>query len=118
MIPYLPSHPKILELSYTSLSLNHPASVQFTAWLVAFNTGDEKTLLEYHSGPDFPYSARTTSTLRWALRNYPVGSNCGRRVQIRTINRCGCLEGEKPGVLRASLYDCRYLEVELPRHKI
>jgi hypothetical protein len=53
---YLPTEPKILELSYPSVPLNHPASVQFTAWLVAFNTGDKKTLLEYHSGPDFLYS--------------------------------------------------------------
>lgn len=42
--------------SYLAIPLNHPASVQLTAWLTAFNTADRKTLLEYHSGPDFPYS--------------------------------------------------------------
>ena len=53
---HLPADPKIREQSYPTIPLNHPASVQFTAWLTAFNTADKKTLLEYHSGPDFPYS--------------------------------------------------------------
>jgi hypothetical protein len=53
---HLPAEPKILELSYPSVPLNHLASVQFTAWLAAFNTGARKTLLEYHSSSDFPYS--------------------------------------------------------------
>lgn len=40
----------------TSLPSDHPASIQFTAWLAAFNTADEGTLAAYHSVPIFPYS--------------------------------------------------------------
>src|ERR1035441_2337401 len=38
------------------LPSDHPASIQFSAWLKVFNTADEKTLLEYHNSPAFPYS--------------------------------------------------------------
>jgi hypothetical protein len=41
---------------YPSLPSDHPASIQFSAWLSVFNTADEKALLEYHTGPAFPYS--------------------------------------------------------------
>lgn len=54
--PQLPQHPSLAELSFPSLPLDHPASIQFLAWLSAFNTADEKTLLAYHSGSNFPYS--------------------------------------------------------------
>jgi hypothetical protein len=42
--------------TYLSLPSDHPASIQFSAWLRAFNTGDRNTLLKYHNGPAFPYS--------------------------------------------------------------
>ena len=53
---HLPAEPKIPDLSSPSVPLNHPATVQFTAWLAAFNTGDRKTFLDYHSSSAFPYS--------------------------------------------------------------
>ncbi|KAH8585950.1 hypothetical protein B0O99DRAFT_602884 [Bisporella sp. PMI_857] len=53
---HIPADPMSLKLSYPAIPLNHPALIQFTSWLKAFNTGDKKILLEYHSGPDFPYS--------------------------------------------------------------
>lgn len=42
--------------AYPLLALNHPASIQFAAWLTAFNTVDQKALLEYHADAVFPYS--------------------------------------------------------------
>jgi hypothetical protein len=39
-----------------SLPTDHPASIQFSAWIAAFNTGDKKALLDYHSDDAFPYS--------------------------------------------------------------
>ena len=42
--------------SNPSLPTDHPASIQFSAWLTVFNTANEKALLEYHTGPAFPYS--------------------------------------------------------------
>jgi hypothetical protein len=41
---------------YPSLPSDHPASIQFSAWLSVFNTADRKALLEYHTGPVFLYS--------------------------------------------------------------
>jgi hypothetical protein len=45
-------------MASTSLPLpsDHPASVQFSAWLAAFNTGDRAVLAAYHSDSIFPYS--------------------------------------------------------------
>ena len=42
----------------TSLSLrsDHPASIQFSTWLNAFNTVDRDTLAAHHSDKVFPYS--------------------------------------------------------------
>jgi hypothetical protein len=54
--PQLPTHPSMAELSFPSLPLDHPASIQFSAWLSAFNTADKETLLAYHSISNFPYS--------------------------------------------------------------
>jgi hypothetical protein len=42
--------------SYLPLPSDHPASIQFSAWLAAFNTANERVLLDYHTGPAFPYS--------------------------------------------------------------
>jgi len=42
--------------SYPSLPSDHPASIQFSAWLTVFNTANETALLEYHTSPAFPYS--------------------------------------------------------------
>jgi N-terminal domain of Peptidase_S41 in eukaryotic IRBP len=42
--------------SLPSLSEDHPASIQFSAWLTAFNTGDKDVLAAYHSDSVFPYS--------------------------------------------------------------
>jgi hypothetical protein len=38
------------------LPSDHPASIQFSAWLTAFNTGDRDVLATYHSNSVFPYS--------------------------------------------------------------
>lgn len=51
--------PQLSNMSNTSLpSLpeGHPASIQFSAWLTAFNTGVKETLIVYHSEAVFPYS--------------------------------------------------------------
>jgi hypothetical protein len=45
------------ESSSPSLPTDHPASIQFSAWLTAFNTGDREVLAAYHSDTIFPYSA-------------------------------------------------------------
>jgi hypothetical protein len=42
--------------SHPKLPSDHPASIQFSAWLTLFNTPDEKALLEYHNSCAFPYS--------------------------------------------------------------
>lgn len=44
------------EYPHLSLPSDHPASIQFSAWLHAFNSGDRKTLLDYHIDSNFPYS--------------------------------------------------------------
>ncbi|KAH8658123.1 ClpP/crotonase-like domain-containing protein [Xylariales sp. PMI_506] len=36
---------------------DHPASIQFSAWLSAFNSGDPEKLKDYHQPDVFPYSA-------------------------------------------------------------
>ncbi|KAG0652326.1 Cytochrome P450 [Hyphodiscus hymeniophilus] len=38
------------------LSLDHPASIQFNAWLCAFNTGEKEIITAYHSDLTFPLS--------------------------------------------------------------
>ncbi|KAF2096171.1 ClpP/crotonase [Rhizodiscina lignyota] len=43
--------------AYPTLPSDHPASIQFSAWLTVFNRADKQALLEYHTGPAFPYSA-------------------------------------------------------------
>lgn len=48
--------PSMGDPSSPSLPTDHPASIQFSAWVTAFNTGDAKTLLTYHSDDVFPYS--------------------------------------------------------------
>jgi hypothetical protein len=41
--------------TYPSLPSDHPASIQFSAWLNVFNNADKRALLEYHNGSAFPY---------------------------------------------------------------
>lgn len=43
--------------SHPSLPKDHPASIQFSAWLSAFNTADKGTLAAYHSDSAFPYAS-------------------------------------------------------------
>jgi hypothetical protein len=54
--PPHPTSPTMTELSFPSLTSDHPASIQFLAWLSAFNTADEETLVNYHSDSTFPSS--------------------------------------------------------------
>lgn len=49
-VPYLSNSPQ------PSLTSNHPASIQFSAWLSAFNTGNRETILAYHTDLSFPVS--------------------------------------------------------------
>lgn len=44
---------------FPSLPSDHPASIQFSAWLSAFNTADKETLVNYHSDSTFPSSVRS-----------------------------------------------------------
>lgn len=39
-----------------SLPSDYPASIRFSAWLAAFNTGDKAVLAAYHTDSIFPYS--------------------------------------------------------------
>ena len=50
--------PHSISMAGTSLPLpnDHPASIQFSAWLTAFNTGDRDVLAAYHNNSTFPYS--------------------------------------------------------------
>jgi hypothetical protein len=50
-----PELPSVDESSFPSLPSDHPASIQLSAWLVAFNTGDKEMLLTYHKS-NFPYN--------------------------------------------------------------
>lgn len=52
---FRPELPRIDERSSPSLPSNHPASIQLSSWLVAFNTRDKETLLAYHKS-NFPYN--------------------------------------------------------------
>src|SRR5436190_2113540 len=45
-----------IQATATLLSLGGPASIQFSAWLAAFNSHDRPTLLAYHAA-HFPYDA-------------------------------------------------------------
>lgn len=49
-VPYLSNSP------LPSLPSDHPASIQFSAWLSAFNTGDRETIAAYHTDLSFPLS--------------------------------------------------------------
>src|SRR3982074_3194205 len=53
--PQLTTSPTIMS-SLPSLPSDHPASIQFSAWLSAFNTADKETLVNYHSDSTFPSS--------------------------------------------------------------
>ncbi|RFU26954.1 hypothetical protein B7463_g9394, partial [Scytalidium lignicola] len=55
---------------HLSLPPDHPASIQFSHWLAAFNTAGEQTLVAYHSGSIFPYSvaSRDIGSLQHELR--------------------------------------------------
>jgi hypothetical protein len=52
---FRPELPSTDEASFPSLPSNHPASIQLSAWLVAFNACDKETLLAYHKS-NFPYN--------------------------------------------------------------
>ena len=52
----LPTSPNIADSSVPSLPSDHPASIQFSAWLSAFNTADRETILAYHTDLRFPLS--------------------------------------------------------------
>ncbi|CZR67373.1 uncharacterized protein PAC_17272 [Phialocephala subalpina] len=55
----VPRFSTMAESSLPSLPTDHPASIQFSAWLAAFNTEDQDVLAAYHSDSIFPYSAAT-----------------------------------------------------------
>jgi hypothetical protein len=42
--------------STPSLPRDHPASIQFSAWLTAFNSGDQDTFTAYYNKSIFPYA--------------------------------------------------------------
>jgi hypothetical protein len=42
--------------STPSLPKDHPASIQFSAWLTAFNSGDQDTFTAYYNKSNFPYA--------------------------------------------------------------
>jgi hypothetical protein len=42
--------------STPSLPRDHPASIQFSAWLTAFNSGDQDTFTSYYNKSIFPYA--------------------------------------------------------------
>jgi hypothetical protein len=42
--------------SLPALPTDHPASIQLSAWLAAFNTADRDTILAYHTDLNFPIS--------------------------------------------------------------
>ena len=46
--------PKLSNPPPPDLSPDHPASIQFNAWLSAFNTGDKEVINAYHSDLPFP----------------------------------------------------------------
>jgi hypothetical protein len=48
--------------STPSLPTEHPASIQFSAWLTAFNTGDKDTLVMYHNDSIFPYAIESKNS--------------------------------------------------------
>jgi hypothetical protein len=50
-----PELPSLDESSLPSLPSDHPASIQLSAWLEAFNIGDKEKLLTYHKS-NFPYN--------------------------------------------------------------
>jgi hypothetical protein len=50
-----PELPSMDESSLPSLPSDHPASIQLSAWLEAFNIGDKEKLLTYHK-TNFPYN--------------------------------------------------------------
>lgn len=52
----LPTSPNMADSSIPSLPSDHPASIQFSAWLSAFNTRDRETILAYHTDLTFPLS--------------------------------------------------------------
>jgi hypothetical protein len=60
--PQHPAPPTITEFSSPSLPFDHPASIQFSAWLSAFNTADKETLVNYHSDSAFPSSILGSGT--------------------------------------------------------
>jgi hypothetical protein len=49
-------HSSAMASTSLPLPIDHPASVQFYAWLSAFNTGDRDVLAAYHNNSTFPYS--------------------------------------------------------------
>jgi len=53
----LPHLSMMTEPTPLSLPSDHPASIQFSAWLTAFNTGNREVLSAYHSDTRFRYSA-------------------------------------------------------------
>jgi hypothetical protein len=52
LIPHFSTMPD----SSLPLPNDHPAFIQFSAWLAAFNTGDRDVLAAYHSNSVFPYA--------------------------------------------------------------
>lgn len=49
--------PQLSNPTQPRLPLDHPASMQFSAWLNAFNTIDKATITAYHTNLSFPLSA-------------------------------------------------------------
>lgn len=52
---FLPEPPIMDTSSFPSLPSDHPASIQLSSWLSAFNTQDKDTLLTYHNS-NFSYT--------------------------------------------------------------
>jgi hypothetical protein len=66
----------MVDPSTSSLPNDHPASIQFSAWLTAFNTGDKDVLASYHSHAVFPYSVASPD-IKGLNREYGLAQASG-----------------------------------------
>jgi hypothetical protein len=72
----VPHFNTMVDTSAPSLPNDHPASVQFSAWLNAFNTGDKGVLFAYHIDSIFPYSVASRD-IKGLDREYSLAQASG-----------------------------------------
>ena len=68
--------PQVSNPPQPSLPHDHPASIQFQAWLSAFNTGDRATISAYHTDLAFPDSVPI-----WGI-GYPGATDVDREIDF------------------------------------